>query len=71
MNNYAEQLGYTDDLSLLLDFYEKNQLKDLIHYILHVVDDADGSLEEMFNDCVDALIHRNVNLREDVKIMEE
>tara|TARA_R100001244_G_C5081568_1_gene114058 strand:- start:289 stop:504 length:216 start_codon:yes stop_codon:yes gene_type:complete len=71
MNNYAEQLGYHDDLSLLLDFYGKKHLLDLIHSILHVVDDADGSLEEMFNDYVEELVLNNINLKEDVKIMED
>lgn len=68
-NNYAEQLGYTNDLELLLDFYKIDDLHTLLDSIVHFVS-ATEQLDAVFNEHVEDLVMSNVNLKSDVKEME-
>jgi len=67
MNNYAEQLGYTNGLDLLFDFYEIEDLQKLIEMIFYHCS-ATAELDEIVNEMVGELVDGNVNLKADVVV---
>lgn len=65
MNNYAEQLGYKNELDLLFDFYKIEDLQNLIQMIFYHCS-ATIELNEIVNEMVGELVEGNVNLKADV-----
>jgi len=64
-NEYAEKLGYTRELDLLFDFYNVDQLQQMIEMIYYHVS-ATYELDEIVNELVGDLVESNANLKADV-----
>ena len=64
-NEYAEKLGYTRELDLLFDFYNVDQLQQMIEMIYYHVS-ATHELDEIVNELVGDLVESNANLKADV-----
>lgn len=64
-NEYADRLGYARELDLLFDFYDENDLKNMVELFFHHVS-ATHELEEIVNELVGELVESNVNLKADV-----
>ena len=67
MNNYAEQLGYTNGLDLLFDFYKIEDLQNFIQMIFYHCS-ATAELDEIVNEMVGELVDGNANLKADVVV---
>ena len=64
-NEYAEKLGYTRELDLLFDFYNVDQLQQMIELFYDNVS-ATYELDEIVNELVGDLVESNANLKADV-----
>ena len=63
-NEYAEKLGYARELDLLFDFYDEDDLKNMIEMIIYHAETQE--LLDLINELVGELVDGNVNLKEDV-----
>ena len=64
-NEYADRLGYARELDLLFDFYDEDDLKNMIEMIFYHIS-ATHELEELVNELVGELVENNPNLKADV-----
>lgn len=63
-NEYAEKLGYVRELDLLFDFYDEDDLKNMIEMIIYHAETQE--LLDLINELVGELVEGNVNLKADV-----
>jgi hypothetical protein len=69
MIDYAQQLGYERDLDLLFDFYNVENLHNLVETIIYNIS-ATHEIEEVIQDLVKELVESTPNLMADCKRRE-
>jgi hypothetical protein len=61
-NEYADRLGYARELDLLFDFYDEEDLKNMIELIIYHAESEE--LLDLINELVGELVENNVNLQD-------
>ena len=61
-NEYADRLGYARELDLLFDFYDEEDLKNMIELIIHHAESEE--LLDLINELVGELVENNANLQD-------
>ena len=61
-NEYADRLGYARELDLLFDFYDEDDLKNMIEMIVYHAESYE--LLELINELVGELVENNANLQD-------
>tara|TARA_A100001201_G_C4049221_1_gene189154 strand:+ start:503 stop:703 length:201 start_codon:yes stop_codon:yes gene_type:complete len=61
-NEYADRLGYARELDLLFDFYDEDDLKNMIELIIHHAESEE--LLDLINELVGELVENNANLQD-------
>ena len=61
-NEYADRLGYARELDLLFDYYDEDDLKNMIELFLYHAESQD--LLDLINELVGELVENNANLQD-------
>ena len=61
-NEYADRLGYARELDLLFDFYDEDDLKNMIELFLYHAESEE--LLDLINELVGELVENNPNLQD-------
>tara|TARA_R100000329_G_C7444794_1_gene156402 strand:+ start:232 stop:432 length:201 start_codon:yes stop_codon:yes gene_type:complete len=61
-NEYADRLGYARELDLLFDFYDEDDLKNMIELFLYHAESEE--LLDLINELVGELVENNANLQD-------
>lgn len=61
-NEYADRLGYARELDLLFDFYDEDDLKNMIELIIYHAESQE--LLDLINELVGELVENNANLQD-------
>ena len=61
-NEYADRLGYARELDLLFDYYDEDDLKNMIELFLYHAESQE--LLDLINELVGELVENNANLQD-------
>ena len=61
-NEYADRLGYARELDLLFDYYDEEDLKNMIELFLYHAESQE--LLDLINELVGELVENNANLQD-------